>query len=311
MVLVDKKDQKQKPRLGGSGARRVWWPQRFWVASWSRLSEEEQFFSSSSSSSPSRRKRKGETTASEKRCRNCWRSMLLRWKEEAQKKERDVELRASGGVGQGLERTACSNHECSLTTPPHFPPSPLGVLNLPLVAEERERGKNGLLGAPQLRWIEAELLHKVSYGRNGVTKDEFNQTLGEQFGDRRFVAALGEFITRHGSGAAVPRAKEGRSGLTLPTNSDVLSLPQQAFIRLGLGMWTLHVSPGAVSGYVCVSKPGPYLSVLQSYWNFMCGIGRKRCSSRPSHDTLGCRPWSMLISYPLWVALAASWCLWC
>ena len=65
----------------------------------------------------------------------------------------------------------------SLTTPPQFLHSPLGVPNLPLVAEER-RGQNDLLGAPQLRWIEAELLHKVSFGRNGVTKDEFIQTLG-------------------------------------------------------------------------------------------------------------------------------------
>ena len=45
-----------------------------------------------------------------------------------------------------------------------------------------------------------------------MTKEEFIQTLGEQFGDSRFVAALGEFITRHGGGAAIPRAKEARSG---------------------------------------------------------------------------------------------------
>ena len=100
----------------------------------------------------------------------------------------------------------------SLTTPPQFPPSPLGVPSLRLVAEER-RGQNDLLGAPQLRWIEAELLHKVSFGQNGVTRDEFIQTLGEQFGDRRFVAAMGEFTTCHGGGAAILRAKEARSGL--------------------------------------------------------------------------------------------------
>ena len=46
-----------------------------------------------------------------------------------------------------------------------------------------------------------------------MTKDEFIQTPGEQFGDGRFVAALGEFITRHGGGAAIARAKEERSGL--------------------------------------------------------------------------------------------------
>ena len=81
----------------------------------------------------------------------------------------------------------------------------------------KRRAPNDLLGALQLRWIEAELLHKVSFGRNGVTKDEFIQILGEQFGDRRFVAALGEFITRHGGGAAIPKAKEARSGLVFDT----------------------------------------------------------------------------------------------
>ena len=100
----------------------------------------------------------------------------------------------------------------SLTTPPQFPPNPPGVPSLPTVAEER-RGPNDLLGAPQLRWIEAELLHKVSFCRNGVTKEEFIQILGKQFGDRRFVAALGEFITRHGGRAAIPRAKEACSSL--------------------------------------------------------------------------------------------------
>ena len=46
-----------------------------------------------------------------------------------------------------------------------------------------------------------------------MTEDEFIQTLGEQFGNHRFVAALGEFINRHGGGAAIARAKEERSGL--------------------------------------------------------------------------------------------------
>ena len=82
----------------------------------------------------------------------------------------------------------------------------------PLALEEK-RASNDLLGALQLRWIEAELLHKVSFGRNGVTKDEFIQILAEQYGDRRFVAALGEFITLHGGGVAIPRAKEARSGM--------------------------------------------------------------------------------------------------
>ena len=41
--------------------------------------------------------------------------------------------------------------------------------------------------------------------------------MSSQLGDRRFVAALGEFITRHGGGAAIPRAKEARSGLVFDT----------------------------------------------------------------------------------------------
>ena len=96
----------------------------------------------------------------------------------------------------------------ALISSPPFPPSPPAVPSLPLAVEER-REQNDLLGAPQLRWIEAELLHKVSF----VTRDEMIQILGEQFGDRRFVAAVGEFITRHGGGAAILRAKEARSGL--------------------------------------------------------------------------------------------------
>ena len=45
----------------------------------------------------------------------------------------------------------------------------------------------------------------------------------------------------------------------------------------------------------------------------MCGIERKRCSSRPSHDTCTCRScsqvtWSILLCCHLWVALVLSWC---
>ena len=133
------------------------------------------------------------------------------WKAEAKKKERAVELQEqaevlSKVVKEQFDQTM-STLSPSLTTPPQFPPSPTGVPNLPSFADER-RGQNDLLGALQLRWIEAELLHKVSFCRNGVSKEEFIQTLGEQFGDRRFVAALGEFISDHGGGAAIARAKE-------------------------------------------------------------------------------------------------------
>ena len=138
------------------------------------------------------------------------------WKEEAKRKERAVEMQEQAEVlAKVMEEQFDQTMNAlspSLIAPPPFPPSPPGVPSLPLAVEER-RGQTDLLGAPQLRWIEAELLRKVSFVRNGVTRDEFIQILGEQFGDRRFVAALGEFITRHGGGAAIPRAKEARSGL--------------------------------------------------------------------------------------------------
>ena len=118
----------------------------------------------------------------------------------------------------------------SLTTPPQFLPNRPGVPSLAPVAEER-RGPNDLLGAPQLRRIEAELLHKVSFGGNGVTKDEFIQILREQFGDRRFVAELDEFITRH--------------GCTQKMSFCVFICKCSFWLGLGHGMWTRHVSLGA------------------------------------------------------------------
>ena len=69
---------------------------------------------------------------------------------------------------------------------------------------------------------QAEVLAKVMKEQfdqtiRGVSKDEFVQIPGEQYGDRRFVEALGEFITRHGGGVAIPRAQEARSGLVFDT----------------------------------------------------------------------------------------------
>ena len=106
------------------------------------------------------------------------------WKEEAKKKERAVELQEQAEVlakvmKDQLDQTM-SALSPSLTTPPQFPPSPPGVTNLHLVADETRR-QNDLLGAPQLRWTEAVSLHKVFFGRNGASKEEFVQTLGEQF----------------------------------------------------------------------------------------------------------------------------------
>ena len=135
------------------------------------------------------------------------------WKEEAKKKERAVELQEQAEVlakvmKEQFDQTM-SVLSPSLTTPPQFPPSPPGVPNF-LSLQTKEEDK---MICWKRSYFEAELLHKVSFGRNGVTKEDFIQTLGEQFSDRRFVAALGEFITRHGGGAAIPSAKEAQSGL--------------------------------------------------------------------------------------------------
>ena len=218
MVLDDKKDQRQKPRHGGSGNRRSrsrgardsGWHGR-------RGSARKSSSSSSSSSSQARKKRRGKQKVKKaQKLLEKHDPQYQQWKEEAKKKERAVELQEQAEVLAKVMKEQFDHTINALSPPlissPPFPPSPPGVSSVPPVAEER-REQNDLLGTPQLRLIEVELLHKVSFGRNGVSKDEFIQILGEQFGDRRFVASLGEFITRHGGGAAIPRAKEARSGL--------------------------------------------------------------------------------------------------
>ena len=86
------------------------------------------------------------------------------WK-EAKKKERAVELQEQAEVSAKVMKEQFDQtlfaFSPSLTTPPQFPHSPPAVPSLHLVAEGRRR-KSDLCGAPQLQWIEAELLHKVS-----------------------------------------------------------------------------------------------------------------------------------------------------
>ena len=180
MVLDDKKDQRQKPRHGGSGNRRgrsggvrdSGWRGR-------RGPARKSSSSSSSSSSQSRRKRRGKQQKFKEAQKLLkYDPQYQQWKEEAKKKERAVELQEQAEVlakvmKEQFDQTMCALSP-SLTTPPQFPPNPLGVPSLAPVAEE-SRGPNEFLGAPQLRWIEAELLRKVSFGRNGITKDEFIQ----------------------------------------------------------------------------------------------------------------------------------------
>ena len=124
--------------------------------------------SSSSSSSPSRRKRRGkqQKVKEAQKLLEKHDPQYQQWKEEAKKKEKAVELQEQAEVlakvtKEQFDRTL-SALSPSLITPQPFPPNPPGVPSLSLVVEER-REQNDLLGAPQLRWIEAELLHKVFF----------------------------------------------------------------------------------------------------------------------------------------------------
>ena len=188
------------------------------------------------------------------------------WKEEAKKKEKAVELQEQAEVlakamKEQFDQTICALSP-SLITPPQFPPNPPGVPILAPTLEEK-RASNDLLGAPQFRWIKAEFLHKVSFGRDGVTKDEFIEILAEQYGDRRCVAALGEFITRHGGGVAIPRAKEACSGLVFDI-ARKQRVSAMARVRAG---WGLCVVCGVV---MFLLRPS-WASIWQQTWSeFEC-----------------------------------------
>ena len=236
-MVDDKKDQRQKPRKWSSGARRVrsggrrdsGWRNR------GRGSVRKSSSSSSSSYSQSRRKRRG-------RQQNVNEAQKLlekhdpqhqQWKEEAKKKERAVELQ---------EQTMCALSP-SLITPPQFPPSPPGVPSLAPGAEER-RGPNDLLGASQLRWMEAELLHKVTFGRNGDTKDEFIQIHGEHSGIailwRRWVSSSRVMVEEQ----PFPERKKRVQArcLTLHANNELLCLHLQVFVLVGAWAWYVDSS---------------------------------------------------------------------
>ena len=132
-------------------------------------------------------------------------SQFQQWKEEAKKKQRAVELQEQAEVLAKVMKEQFDQTKSalspSLSTPPQFPLTPPGVPSVPLLLKRKE---DRVIYWEHLNFagLKRNLLHKVSFSRNGVTKDQFIQTLGEQFGDRRLVAALGEFITRHGGDIA-------------------------------------------------------------------------------------------------------------
>ena len=152
-MVDDKKDQRPKPRNGGSGARRErsggrrdsGWRNR------GRGSTRKSSSSSSSSSSPSRRKRRGKqqkVKEAQKLLEN-HDPQYQQWKEEAKKKERAVELQEQAEVlakamKEQFDHTINALSPALISSPP-FPPSPPGVPSLPLAVEER-REQNDLLG---------------------------------------------------------------------------------------------------------------------------------------------------------------------
>ena len=142
MVLDDKKDQRQKPRRGGSGNRRgrsrgardSGWHGR-------RGSARKSSSSSSSSSSQARRKRRGkhQKVKEAQKLLEKYDLQCQHWKEEAKKKERAVELQELAELlakvmKEQFDQTMCALSP-SLIAPPQFPPNPPGVSSVPPVAD--------------------------------------------------------------------------------------------------------------------------------------------------------------------------------
>ena len=94
----------------------------------------------------------------------------------------------------------------SLTTPPQFLPVLLLFQAYTLLLRGEEE-KVICVGHRNFNGLKRNCCTKCPLV--GVTRDEPIQTLGEQHGDRRFVAALGEFITHHGGGAAILQNERG------------------------------------------------------------------------------------------------------
>ena len=128
------------------------------------------------------------------------------------------------------------------------------------------------------------------------------------------MAALGWSITRHGGGAAIPRAKEARSGLVFDiARKRCASVSSSASVRSG---WGLGMVGGLVMfllelylGHQSVNKPNPYLSVLQSYWNLHVWNRKEALFLSSVSRYLGLS--IVFISDLEYFALLSSWCPWC
>ena len=74
--------------------------------------------------------------------------------------------------------------------------------------------------------------------------------------------------------------------LTLHANNELSYTPLKVFGRLGVLSWCVGSScfPGIVSWAYEREQTWSLFECLAELWEFACGIGRKRCSSRPSHN---------------------------
>ena len=171
----DKKDQRQKPRHGSSGARRGRSGGRGDSGWRNRGRGSVRNSSSSSSSSPALLGGNvGRNSRRSRRRRKCWRSMIhssSSWKRRPRRK------RGPGSKRRCWPRSMKAQFPCG-----------------------NKCAKFTRVPLEQVR----QLFH---------TEMTSSKLLVEQIWGSQFVAASGEFMTVNGSGAAIPRGKEARSGL--------------------------------------------------------------------------------------------------
>ena len=167
----------------------------------------------------------GNSRRSRKR-RSCWRSMI--------RSVNSGKRRPRRRRGQWTCKSMQFDQSMNALAISHYPTA--GVPSLPLAVEKR-RGQNDLLGAPQLRWIEAELLHKV-FGMGSLERSS-SKLSGSSSGTagswRPWAKTLLLMVVERPN----PERRRTDQAWCLTLCS----------VGLGLGpcMWILHVFPGTVS----------------------------------------------------------------
>ena len=150
----------------------------------------------------------------------------------------------------------------SLIAPPPFPPSPPGVPSLPLAVEER-RGQHDLLGHRNSDGLTRSCCARCPLFGTGSPEMSSSKFLGSSSGTavlwRRWASSSRVMVEE-------PFPERRRRGqvwcLTLNTNNELLCLHLQVFVLVWAWSWYVDYL-----GHQSGNKPGPYLSVLQSYWN--------------------------------------------